>query len=74
MHSPADALVRSLLQRCLLTIGNLGRRLEPVMRRIPRRVLRLIFVLGAVAFVVAVALRSRSLLAPLAHVTNPQLV
>jgi putative heme transporter len=72
MHSPAHSLVRSVLQRCHLTIGKLRRGLEPVMKRIPRRVLRLIFVLGAAALVVGVALRSRSLLAPVAQVAHPQ--
>jgi uncharacterized membrane protein YbhN (UPF0104 family) len=47
------------------------RRLEPVSKRVPRRVLRLVFVLGAAAVVVGVALRSRSLLSPLAEVSHP---
>jgi uncharacterized membrane protein YbhN (UPF0104 family) len=49
------------------------RRFEPVAKRIPRRVLRLVFVLGAVALVVGVALRSRSSLSPLAEVARPHL-
>jgi uncharacterized membrane protein YbhN (UPF0104 family) len=52
-------------------VGELRRRIEPVAERIPRRLLRLIFVIGAAALVVGVALRSRSLLAPLAQVTHP---
>jgi uncharacterized membrane protein YbhN (UPF0104 family) len=66
------SLIRSA-EACCGGVSRLFRRLEPVAKRIPRRLLRLIFVLGAAALVVGVALRSRSLLAPLAQVTHPQL-
>ena len=65
-------LIRSV-EACCSGVGNLLRGLERVAKRIPRPVTRLIFVLGAAAVVVAVALRSRSLLAPLAQVTHPEL-
>jgi uncharacterized membrane protein YbhN (UPF0104 family) len=61
------------LARSLLAISAVRRRLEPVLERIPRRLVRLIFMLGGAAVVVGVALRSRSLLAPLGTVTHPQL-
>ena len=65
-------LIRSAAA-CCSGVGKLVERLEPVVKRIPRRVLRLILVLGGAAMVVGVAVRSRSLLAPLAQVTHPQL-
>ena len=43
------------------------------MERIPRRVARLILMLGGAGLVVGIALRSRSLLAQLGTVTHPQL-
>jgi uncharacterized membrane protein YbhN (UPF0104 family) len=61
------------LARSLLAISAVRRRLEPVLERIPRRLVRLIFMLGGAALVVGVALRSRSLLAPLGTVTHPHL-
>jgi putative heme transporter len=61
------------LARTLLAISAVRRRLEPVLERIPRRLVRLIFILGGAALVVGVALRSRSLLAPLGTVTHPHL-
>jgi putative heme transporter len=68
MHGP---LIRST--EAWSGVGKLFRALDPAVKRIPRRVLRLTFVLGAAAMVVGVALRSRSLLAPLTQVTHPQL-
>jgi hypothetical protein len=61
------------LARSLLTISRLRRRLEPVLERIPRRVVRLILMLAGAVVVVGVALRSRSLLSPLGTVTHPHL-
>src|SRR5438046_1988629 len=42
-------------------------------KQVPQRVLQLVFVLNAATLVVNVALRSRSLLSPLAEVTHPHL-
>jgi uncharacterized membrane protein YbhN (UPF0104 family) len=61
------------LARSLPAMSAVRRRLEPVLERIPRRLVRLIFMLGGAALVVGVALRSRSLLAPLGTVTHPHL-
>jgi len=73
VHWRSQQLDRSALPTWVSAIDLVRRRFEPVVRRVPRRVLRLVFVLGAAAMVVGVALRSRSLLSPLAEVTHPHL-
>lgn len=73
MHRrPHSAPMRALLLRCRLRIGELRRRCESVLTRIPRRALRLSLMLAAAAVTVGVGFRSRSLFAPLAHATHPQ--
>ena len=62
-----------ILAPSLQAISDVRRWLEPVLERIPRRVVRPILMLGGAGLVVGVALRSRSLLAQLGTVTHPQL-
>jgi putative heme transporter len=62
---------RSQRPRWRSVVALVRRRLEQVSNRIPRRVWKLAFMVGAAAVVVAVALRARSLLSPLAQVTHP---
>ena len=73
VHYRSLRLCRSAVRLSRAGVGLVRGRLEPLSKRVPRRVLRLVFVLGAAALVVGVAVRSRSLLSPLAEVTHPHL-
>jgi putative heme transporter len=73
MVSRSQMLAGTLLESRRLTIGDVRRRLEPLVKRIPTRVVRLVLTAAATAVVAAVAFRSRSLLAPLGTVTHPRL-